>query len=1111
VPASTSVPPALVTAKLSPARPFRTTIARPRLVTPLRGRPVVLVVADAGYGKSTLLYEWAHTRQHVAWYTLDERDRDPTAFGQHLLAASGAGLTGWRAIGDGAADDLAARVLNHVQRAAAPVALVLDDYHAVAGSSTIDRAVARLLEDRPPNLCIGIGSRRPLTLPLARLRASGAVTDVDGPALCFTRDEVAAVLAAEGLAGIDLDELYDLTGGWPAVLQLLRDAWTPRRGLHGPRAGRTGGRGASLHAFLEEEIVGGLADEHVELLARLSVLDEVDAEACASIADDPGAFERLERLADRFSFIALVIDEQGKRTYRIHRLVRDHLEQSLPPQIRRAVLQRASDGFEAAGRAVEAAQALIALGDYERLGALIRREAMALMAQGRSHTLSTWFSHLPAHMLEREPALLARRAHLQAELGEFATALRQFEQAIDGLLRLGDTRTAADALRALAGLHEHRGEYSAARLALERALTLVSADDPALGLRLQNHLAMTRLADGDCDGAETLAREVVGQAAAHGELMLEAAAQHNYAHVLMLRGRLTDAVHAYRVAVDLKRQREMGASLAYTFNDLGFTYACLGQLAEAQATLEEAERTAEQQDVPLIRAYALSNLGDLYRDQGDIARAQSLYTRSLELKQVLGNPFAMAHTWNGLATLWRRAGDVDQARLYNRRALELRSQEAGLVERQLLREEAGCIAMAAGDLRAAHAELEAAAAELERAGALYFWKRAAWRAAVARWRLDDGIGDLFGDVFASFEEPDDRALLDALVAEAPEFAVAAWAAGCQSAVLLDALVRHDVAVLRVIDDVLGQSSPAAARNLVELLPRLKGNAPLQVLVDASRRGTSATRTAAEAVLCTLRSAPAAPLVVRGFGGLRVERRGAPIPDTAWRRQRGRDLLALLLLAGPTGRPRDELIAHCWPTASLEAGAEQFHSHLYALRAALEPESPRGSSRYVLADGGLYRLAFDLIERWDVRDFDEALVQARAADARGDRAAAERAYARAASGYSGPLFSGLAPQDDWLERTQERYQQLALEARAALARFREETGDLLGARDAWTGVLALDGCREDAHRGLMRVLNGLGQREAALAQFRECVSLLERELDLEPSAETLGVYRQIVTP
>ena len=387
--------------------------------------------------------------------------------------------------------------------------------------------------------------------------------------------------------------------------------------------------------------------------------------------------------------------------------------------------------------------------------------------------------------------------------------------------------------------------------------------------------------------------------------------------------------------------------------------------------------------------------------------------------------------------------------------------------------------------------------------------RAAWLAASARWQRDSVV-DFELDAFLESDLAADRLpMLADLVAESRSFAIAVWAGGSRGPLLLEALLQEPEATLDGVKTALAQARPNQAVGFVELLRHVPGNSGLQLLADLARRSPPRVRAAASAALETARATAPAPLEVSGLGALRIVRRGAVIPERAWHRQRALELLGLLLVAGPAGRTRDELIDQCWPEALPEAGIEQFHTHLHALRVALKPEAARGASRYVVVDGRVYRLDFDLIQRWDVADLTLQVALGQAAAARGELDEAESAYATASDLYRGPLFDGLPIESASLLAAREYYQQLALEARVGLARVLEERGDPLGARQAWTSVLALDPLREDAHRAVMAILRGLGQRDAALAHYRSMVGVLRRELGVEPSPETVTLYSQIL--
>lgn len=1099
-----------VPAKLQAPKPYRSLIPRPRLLETASAFPVVLLVADAGYGKTSLLYQLSRLARRTIWYTLDARDRDPYVFALHLLKAAGADRALWeirQVPEERLAQVLARLTLAEVEASSVSTLLVLDDYHTVMDDAVIEDTVAALLRDRPLNLRVAIASRRRLSLPVARLRAQGLVILFGPEDLCFDLKETRTIFAQDRLPDETIRQIQALTGGWPVAVQLVRDTLRAQPDQAASSRLSPVRWPEQFDAFLTEELLCGLDPAEIEVLCRVSVLEEVDAATCLALTGNPASLEVLEGLARRYSFIALNRGEGGC-IYRIHALIRESLAARLPAEERQRLVVQAGHCFEQSNRPIDAARAFAAAGDQERLIQLVRREGERLLEQGLHRTLAEWFSHIPAGVVERDARLLALHAQLEAELGHFSLATAEFERVVPLLLGAGERGAAVEALRRLAGLQEHRGAYLEAFDTLTRALTLLSEDDDTrLRLRVENQRATLLLHSGRLEEALERMRQVIEQCRRAGDTRAEAIALHNLGETLSTLGRFSEARAAFTQALALKRALGLWASMALTLNSLGALCYLAGESAQAEQSLVEARSLAEQHEAPSVLSYALSNLGDLYRDWGETEVARELYQRSLELKEAMDNPFGTAHTLNCLATLCRRAGDLGQAREYNRRAFELREQAAGPIERLCYQEEAMLIALAAGEIETAARELWSIAIAFREYGARYHWVRAGWYAAYAGWRLAGHLPPEFDELVRIAAELGYTALLTQLVREAPDFAVAAWAAGLTSSVLAERMVDLDDLVLPHIERGLAGHAEQAAR-LVDLLLRLPGNMPIQVLTQAARSLNPDVARAATTALERLRAAEPPPLRIEALGGLRVWRRGRPVPERAWARRRALDLLAYLLLAGPGGATRDELIAACWPDTAVKSAIQQFHQHLRTLRSALEPESLSGSSRYVLTDGRMYRLAFDRIEYWDVSAFERALEQARTLQRAGDLASAEQSFAQASALYRGPLFAGIAPEDDWLDRARERYAYLAVEANLQLGALRESTGNLLGAVDAYTACVELDLCREDAHRALMRLYEALGRRDDALAQYRRCVAALRRELGVGPMPETTALYQRI---
>ena len=246
-----SGPDLLLATKLHVPRIHPGFVPRLRLVEALsaglaRGR--VLVCAPAGFGKTTLLADWARGGgRPVAWLSLDAADNDPARFWRHVVAALDRARPGLAErmgplLGPPpprSFEGLVTALINELaaQPGADEVVLVLDDYHQVS-SEPVHAWVAFLLEHLPPGLHLVLASRADPPLPLARLRGRGQLAELRSAELRFTDREAAALLdetAGPGLSGTAVAALVARTEGWAAGLQL---AGLSLRGQADPAGGR---------------------------------------------------------------------------------------------------------------------------------------------------------------------------------------------------------------------------------------------------------------------------------------------------------------------------------------------------------------------------------------------------------------------------------------------------------------------------------------------------------------------------------------------------------------------------------------------------------------------------------------------------------------------------------------------------------------------------------------------------------------------------------------------------------------------------------------------------------------------------------------------------------
>ena len=187
-------------------------------------RPIVSVVAPPGYGKTTLLSQWAERNgQAFAWVSVDEGDNDPKV----LLTYVAEALDAVEPIGGRVFDALASPASSVpgsvVPRLGAafwsmtsPVALVLDDVHALHNSEC--RAALSVLADHvPAGSRLALAGRAEPPLRVARLRAEGRILEIGPGDLSLTCEEAASLLrdAEVALGEDEVAELHRRTEGWP--------------------------------------------------------------------------------------------------------------------------------------------------------------------------------------------------------------------------------------------------------------------------------------------------------------------------------------------------------------------------------------------------------------------------------------------------------------------------------------------------------------------------------------------------------------------------------------------------------------------------------------------------------------------------------------------------------------------------------------------------------------------------------------------------------------------------------------------------------------------------------------------------------------------------------
>jgi len=616
-----------------PARPEH--IVRERLFERLdlaTARPLTLVAAPTGFGKTTLLSAWARRRGgRTAWVAITAGDSDTV----RLMAAIVESVRRANALVDDAVDhdlaspgidvtdDVLPRLLGAIDTSESLV-LILDDSHLLSGAPAHD-LVAALVGQMPESAHVVIATRADPVLPLGRLRATGAMDEIRSDELRFDLDEADRFL--NGALGLALDPtslgtLGERTEGWPAGLYLAALAMRSRP----DRAAFVADfAGSSRHVvdYLSTEVLDGLSPDDREFLLSASILVRLSGPLCDAVTGMTGSAARLRRL-ERANLFIMPLDEQGT-SYRFHRLFSELLRSQLAetsPGLELELHRRAATWHLEHGLLEAAVEHAVAAGDREWAARMLVRSWNDFLRIGQFQTLERLIALVgDAGGLTGPLAIV--EGLVAGFLGRGPAVIRQLTAKAEAAGRVeplpGEIPT--DALAAVLVASFQADDLSAQRAAADYLMANFAERIEFLDLAGRVTLGLVLLLEGDPAGSLDVLQPI-GLPTEAWNMDMSAAATRSLAM-----SDLGDAIEAERIArvsLDRAEGRGLGASRVggSLWLALGNALAEQGRPREALPPLERALGSWGVAGT-LHRAHVLIVLASTAQSVGDTARARA--------------------------------------------------------------------------------------------------------------------------------------------------------------------------------------------------------------------------------------------------------------------------------------------------------------------------------------------------------------------------------------------------------------------------------------------------------------------------------------------------------
>ncbi len=428
-----------IPSKIEPERPSISLVERQRLTQTLSGwleKKLILVIAPAGFGKSTLVSQWRdlllEDQVLCPWLSLDENDFEGRQFLSYFtlsLAAAGFELDelvvgAKNGFADSSERVILRRLISEIELTDTPCVMVLDDYHRVC-SPKIDALLTQLIKETPPSFTILVNSRVIPDIDCATLIASGAAVELGTDGLRLTKEEA---MKAVGTAIVDNDfsAIYEKTEGWPVAVQLAR---LGSGSLNTFPVSAPGHSSSFIASYLTEQVVNSLEEEAKQFLLSTSVFSRFSADLLNHVFDRHDAWANMAKLNQLSAFI-IPMDKEGI-WFRYHHLFSEYLFETLRKsnwELVRNLCSRASDWHWENGQPVEAANYATKIKDYQRCADIILDLGgwQVIVTRGIGF-MRKLLRFIPEGELKNFPRVALARTYLHCKDGELQQARFLFD------------------------------------------------------------------------------------------------------------------------------------------------------------------------------------------------------------------------------------------------------------------------------------------------------------------------------------------------------------------------------------------------------------------------------------------------------------------------------------------------------------------------------------------------------------------------------------------------------------------------------------------------------------------------------------------------------------
>lgn len=1050
-------------------------LRRKRLLDELKenlDKKLILVCADAGYGKTTLLAQFCRElKSPFIFYNLGSRDNDTATFFSNLVTgvqmhAPGFGTRVRSVIDEKRGHEIIVGTFinEFLERISEEFYVILDDYHRLSKNRGITKIINYFLRHLPSNMHFVISSRTTPPIYLSYYLAKQELLNLGKEHLQFDIEETRALLHDVYALDIDDDDIRriaELSEGWVTVIQLILQ----RLSVAGSAQVKQTldnyiASGEDLFDYFAHEIFNNQPEKTCDFMMKTSILEYLHPFVCDRVLGMRGAGEILDHLERDHIFVI----RSGQNLF-YHPLFQEFLYKKLKDayaiQYIRKLHRKASDYFYIKKEFSVAVRHLIGARRFARAAGILCKHYDYWREANEFATFVQLVDMIPDYVAERYPYLLLRKARMYNEMKKVEKSLKIVDKALRRFRRANDRRGMMQAYTLKWHANHLLMQSRKALYHARKAYQLAGRRRSKHKARVMMNLATAYRILGIFGKAQKLLEAALQMARTLKDGKLECDALHMLG---MLYYNMSELPKAEKVFMEIVREfhdQVYPLELAYIYRTIASIAVDNGDLVKAEKNIERAESIVEQYNDRYLSHYLVLLKGRMSVYKGNYGEAIAFFEQVIELNRRIDVKISDLYALLDLVDVHLRMRNVMKARKSLDEARSILNQGQDIPQHVI------GVLTAQGRVETAEHKFKPASASLK---AALKWSR----------KVYDPSQVL--QIYYAFSE---YYLAHKSVTEALE-----WFKKC--IVLAE---KHDFDAFLV----------SAGREQIELYQLIleqdyKADFVLEVLKRID------TEPARKIVKEHRMVASAFDLECNYLGSLKIRDVHGRVIVPKWRTRRARIIFIMMSAKHPKGCTKDELLTACWPKKDADQAVHSLQVELSSLRKMLlEMVDKRfGSGNLIVCRNDKYTINPRLGVKKDIEQF-ESLVREAAARESVDREGSINTYRKALEMYRGDFCSDLS--FDWCAEMRAYYRGVVLTVLKNIARLQLEERHPREALALYRRAQQLDQYDEAIHIGIMRCLSVLKDADGVQRQYQQLVQTL-REFDIaQPSDEAITIYKE----